>query len=428
MKAYLPGILAAGLGLLAGFLWARGNDAGHAPSAAPAGESTRARPPRVTAKMPTARLPKVEHRLSALLQLDRRRLNRDETDRKLMAAGDAELDQLLAALILFDRSARSLAVTHLRNRVIREIYHREGPASLEAAEALGDPRTFGEFINCLGREDPLAAADWLDRYRQVIRDRHPTQAGDDLASTERHELLSVLGQLYNSALIQGAEVAAALLERLGDNVELGGGGSSLPADFDHGKYLGALDPREILRLPGTAELFESWAMHDRDAALARALQIAADAPEASVDLPSAVFDGVCKLDGEQAAAAWLSESLAPLPESERARILSRFFEYHTPSPAAYREMLAGLHHETDRILLGATVLNPRFPAEQWLHYLDGVPSVDLRAEILEASSRKSAAKPHSPEQAAKYRANFETLAAAAGIPEEARARIRAMWP
>jgi hypothetical protein len=430
MKAYLPGIFAAGLGLLAGFLLARGSDGGPGEVRATASASAPVRPPRVPVSERLAEPQKVEHRLAALLTLDRRRLNRDETNRKLMAAGNAELKQLLAGLIGLDKSARSLAVTNLRNQVIREIYHREGPSSLEAAERLGDPRTLGEFINCLAHEDALAAAGWLERFKQVIRDRHPTLAGDDLASTERHELLPVLGQLFDSALSQGAEVAAALLERLGDSVDPGSiGGNSLPDDFDHGKLFEALDPREVLRVPGTTDLFESWAAHDRDSALALALRAAADAPPGSVDLTFSVFQGVCKLEGEESAAAWLSESLAPLPESERARILSRFFEHrHPPSPAAYRDVLAGLGNDADRIHFGATVLNPRLEVEQFVSYFDGIPSMDLRAGILEASSHKWAAMPRSEEQKASYRARFEALADAAGITGEARTRVMAPWP
>ncbi len=429
MKAHLPSILAAGLGLLAGFLWARGSDAGPGEVRATASASAQARPPRAPGNTPLAEPQKVEHRLAALLTLDRGRLNRDETDRKLMAASHGELKSLLAGLIGLDKSQPSLDVLNLRNQIIREIYHREGPSSLEAAEQLGDPETLGEFINCLAREDALAAADWLERFKQVIRDHNPTLAGDDLAHAERHELLSVLWRLYNSALSQGPEVGRALLERLDGNTEMGGGANSLPDDFDHGKFFEGLEPREVLRVPGTTDLFESWATHGRDAALALALRTAADAPPGSVDLTFAVFQGVCKLEGEEAAAAWLSESLASLPESDRARILSRFFEHrHPPSPDAYRDVLAGLGNDADRIHFGATVLNPHLPAEQFVPYLDGIPSMELRAGILEASSRKWAGMPRSAEQSASYRARFEALAAAAGLTGEARARVMAMWP
>jgi hypothetical protein len=346
-----------------------------------------------------------------------------------MAASHGELKTLLAGLIGLDKSQPSLDVLNLRNQVIREIYHREGPSSLEAAEQLGDPETLGEFINCLAADDALAAADWLERFKQVIRDHNPTLAGDDLAHAERHELLSVLWRLYNSALSQGPEVGRALLERLDGNTEMGGGANSLPDDFDHGKFFEGLEPREVLRIPGTTDLFESWAAHDRDSALAMALRAAADAPPGSVDLTFSVFQGVCKLEGEEAAASWLSESLAPLPESERARILSRFFEHrHPPSPDAYRDVLAGLGNDADRIHFGATVLNPRLQAEQLVPYLEGIPSMDLRAGILEASSREWAVKPRSDEQSASYRARFEALADAAGITGEARARIMAPWP
>jgi hypothetical protein len=429
MTAHLPSIFAAGLGLLAGFLMARGNEAGRSEVRELAPASTKSRPQQVPEKDSTVRLPKVEHTLSALLTLDRGRLNRDETDRKLMAASHGELKTLLAGLIGLDKSQPSLDVLNLRNQIIREIYHREGPSSLEAAEQLGDPETLGEFINCLAADDALAAADWLERFKQVIRDHNPTLAGDELAHAERHELLSVLWRLYNSALSQGPEVGRALLERLDGNTEMGGGANSLPDDFDHGKFFEGLEPREVLRVPGTTDLFESWAAHDRDSALALALRAAADAPPGSVDLTFSVFQGVCKLEGEEAAAAWLSEFLASLPESERARILSRFFEHrHPPSPAAYRDVLAGLGNDADRIHFGATVLNPHLPAEQFVPYLDGIPSMDLRAGILEASSREWAVKPRSDEQSASYRARFEALAAAAGITGEARARVMAPWP
>ena len=210
---------------------------------------------------------------------------------------------------------------------------------------------------------------------------------------------------------------------------MGGGANSLPDDFDHGKFFEGLEPREVLRVPGTTDLFESWAAHDRDSALAMALRAAADAPPGSVDLTFSVFQGVCKLEGEESAAAWLSESLAPLPENDRARILSRFFEHRQPpSPDAYRDVLAGLGNDADRIHFGATVLNPRLPAEQFVSYLDGIPSMDLRAGILEASSRKWAEKPRSDEQSATYRARFEALATAAGLTGEARTRVMAPWP
>jgi hypothetical protein len=429
MKAHLPSILAAGLGLLAGFLMARGNEASRSEVRELAPASTKSRSQQVPERDSTVRLPKVEHTLSALLTLDRGRLNRDETDRKLMAASHGELKTLLAGLIGLDKSQPSLDVLNLRNQVIREIYHREGPSSLEAAEQLGDPETLGEFINCLAADDALAAADWLERFKQVIRDHHPTLAGDDLAQAERHELLSVLWRLYNSALSQGPEVGRALLERLDGNTEMGGGANSLPDGFDHGKFFKGLEPREVLRVPGTTDIFESWAAHDRDSALAMALSAAADAPPGSVDLTFSVFQGVCKLEGEEAAAAWLSESLAPLPENDRARILSRFFEHrHPPSPDAYRDVLAGLGNDADRIHFGATVLNPRLPTEQIVLYLDVIPSLDLRAGILEASSRKWAEKPRSEEQSASYRARFEALADVAGITGEARARVMAPWP
>lgn len=429
MKAHLPSILAVGLGLLAGFLMARGNEAGRSEVQELAPASVKSRSQQVPEKINTARLPKIEHRLSALLTLDRGRLNRDETDRKLMAASHGELKSLLAGLIGLDKSQPSLDVLNLRNQVIREIYHREGPSSLEAAEQLGDPETFGEFINCLAADDALAAADWLERFKQVIRDHNPTLAGDDLAHAERQELLSVLWRLYDSALSQGPEVGRALLERLDGNAEMGGGASSLPDDFDHGKFFEGLEPHEVLRVPGTTDLFESWAAHDRDSALALALRAAADAPPGSVDLTFSVFQGVCKLEGEEAAAAWLSESLAPLPENDRARILSRFFEHrHPPSPDAYRDVLAGLGSDAERIHFGAAVLNPRLEVEQFVPYLDGIRSMDLRAGILEASSRKWAEKPRSDEQSASYRARFAALADAAGITGEARTRVMAPWP
>jgi hypothetical protein len=428
MKAYLPGIFAASLGLLAGFLLAHSSAAGPDEVQPPSGNSAKARPPRVPAKALLAEPRKAERRLATLLNLDRRRLSLDETDRKLMAAGNSELKELLTGLIALDKSTPTLAVTNLRNQVIREIYHREGPASLEAAAQLGDPGTLGEFILCLAREDALAAADWLERFKQVIGNHHATLAGIDLAVMERNELLPILGQLYGSALNQGAEVAAAVHEHFGDSAEQGSWTNSLPHDFDHAAYLGALDPQRLPRIPGVTDHFESWAMHDRDAALALALRIAADAPSGSVHLPFAVFEGVCKLDGEQAAAAWLSDSLAPLPESDRAQVLSRFFEYRTPSPDGFRDILAGMRDDTARFYLGATVLNPRLPADQITTYLDGVPSTDLRAGILEASSRKWAEKPLSEEQMGKYRTSFEALTAAAGIPEEARARVMAIWP
>lgn len=429
MKAHLPSILAAGLGLLAGFLMARGKETGRSEVQELAPASVKSRSQQVPEKINTARLPKIEHRLSALLTLDRGRLNRDETDRKLMAASHGELKSLLAGLIGLDKSQPSLDVLNLRNQVIREIYHREGPSSLEAAEQLGDPETLGEFINFLAADDALAAADWLERFKQVIRDHNPTLAGDDLAHAERQELLSVLWRLYNSALSQGPEVGRALLERLDDNTEMGGGANSLPDDFDHGKFFEGLEPREVLRVPGTTDLFESWAAHDRDSALALALRAAADAPPGSVDLTFSVFQGVCKLEGEEAAAAWLSESLAPLPENDRARILSRFFEHrHPPSPDAYRDVLAGLGSDAERIHFGAAVLNPRLEVEQFVPYLDGIRSMDLRAGILEASSRKWAEKPRSDEQSASYRARFAALADAAGITGEARTRVMAPWP
>jgi hypothetical protein len=160
-----------------------------------------------------------------------------------------------------------------------------------------------------------------------------------------------------------------------------------------------------------------------------ALRAAADAPPGSVDLTFSVFQGVCKLEGEEAAAAWLSESLAPLPENDRARILSGFFEHrHPPSPDAYRDVLAGLGSDAERIHFGAAVLNPRLEVEQFVSYLDGIPSMDLRAGILEASSRKCAEKPRSDEQSASYRARFEALADAAGLTGEARTRVMAPWP
>ena len=99
MKAYLPSILAAGLGLLAGFLMARGNEAGRRKVQDLAPASAKSRPQLAPERTTTGRLPKIEHRLSALLTLDRGRLNRDETDRKLMAASHGELKTLLAGLI-----------------------------------------------------------------------------------------------------------------------------------------------------------------------------------------------------------------------------------------------------------------------------------------------------------------------------------------
>lgn len=438
MKAHFPSILAAGLGLLAGFLMAHGNKAvGSAfPDLAPAtAKAPRQKAPERTT---TDRLPKIEHTLSALLTLDRGRLNRDETDRKLMAASHGELKTLLAGLIGLDKSQPSLVVTNLRNRVIREIYHREGPPSLEAAERFGDPETFGEFIKCLAHEDALAAAGCLERLKKVIRDDHAAKlaAGaqtddkaDELTDAESLVLAHVLGDLYQAALFQGPEVATAFHKQLENPADFVGWMHSLPDGFDHGKYLGALDTLELLRLPVAIDFFESWATHDRDAALGRALRTAAEAPAGSVNLVSAVFEGVCKLSGEQAAAAWLSESLAPLAESERALILSRFFEHRDPpSPDGYRDVLAGLGSDADRIHFGASVLNLRLPAEQFVPYLDGIPSMELRAGILEASSRNWAAKPHSQEQSASYRARFEALAAAAGLTGEARTRVMAPWP
>lgn len=337
------------------------------------------------------------------------------------------LKEWLAGLIALDRTKRSLDVVNLSRRIVREIYHREGPGCLARAEQSGHPPTFGEFINCLAREDALAAVDWLERFKKVVRDQHGNDDEETMDSHIRSEMIHLLPTLFHSALRQGEDVALELHDRLRPDIDRSGMTLTLPDGFDVGKYLGAQKPNEVLRNPGVSEFLEFWALRDRDAAFAFALRIAADAPPGSLDLPFAAFQGVCKMDGEQAAAGWLSDSLAGTPAEERARILNRFFEYQALSPAAYQAILSGLQDEADRIAFGGVIFHSRAALVAPLTYLETIDSMELRAGIIEFSAAKRLKEALPPEEVARCRESYEAVMSAAGIPEESRARVRALW-
>lgn len=281
------------------------------------------------------------HRLQDLFTLDWRLLYLDETDRQLLRADMPTLKGWLEELLEKEKQGPSLHVLNLRNRVIRELYRREGIGLLASAETSGQAAVMGEGLKCLAAQDANAAAAWVGRFEVLLEQSHVSE------SEARIELKRLLRDLHDAAIFQGPAAVEKLHGLLGANLNECLEPSSLPEDFDHAAFLKGLEPSQVISYGGGGRVVGSWAMRDRHAACDFARGIDSAEVPGAIRLMPEVFQAVARLEGEESAARWLSDELADASEDERGRILRGLFAYQSPSPAAVAAILRGLPREED---------------------------------------------------------------------------------
>jgi hypothetical protein len=279
------------------------------------------------------------HRLEDLFTLDWRLLNLDETGRRLLKADAPTLKGWLDGLLeKEEEQGRSLPVLNLRNRVIWELYRREGTGLLSWAETSENPEVMAECLKCLGRDDAMAAVANLGRFKSLLQQAKVPEGEVKI------ELMVLLGDLRGAVVFQGPAVIGEFHRQLGADLKGCHEVHSLPEDFDHAAFLHSLEPDQLADVSGVVK---SWAMKDRHAALQFALDLdATEVPGAIRWVPEA-FLAVGRLEGEESAARWLSDELADASREERERILGGLFPYQSPSPRTCAAILRGLSREED---------------------------------------------------------------------------------
>jgi hypothetical protein len=279
------------------------------------------------------------HTFDALLRLNLARVYRSDVIRQLQEASDEQLEKLLLDLMARDTPGRQLSVVNLRNRVVREIYQRKGPASLEWAEQIGDPEVFSEFISRHADEDVLAAMEWIERFKAIsgkhlkaraAMDPDPASGLESAQEFDRLEYHQLVWALSQAAMSQGTDVALEFRKRMGDDFDEDNWHHTLPPGFDCRKYLEALDPASAVSL-SASQMIGYWAAHDKDSALAFARSLADNTPERINSVYEKLFESVCMMDGEKAAADWLSGALSSCSDDE----LNRIFSTTLSSPATF---------------------------------------------------------------------------------------------
>jgi hypothetical protein len=421
MKPSLHAAAAISLGLLTGFFAARapsessGDLTAPLPQAAESSSHSRSRP--------ASRLELRAHNLKSLLHLDWARLWRDDLDRQLAATDTAGLKRLLEAAAA-DR-VRTVCRSNLRSRMIRELYQREKSGAVSwAAEQHSHPEVLGGFIGLLARDDLEAALAWVEPFRNQASAYFKVHR--ELPQVEeRVALLMVRGAISRAALAQDAMTAARVYGLLG-----GLAFGQLPENFDHAAFMAAVELENLRDMGGATDFFDSWACRDRDAALASARMMEQRDPETAIGLVSAVFRGVCRLEGESAAAKWLSATIASEPSAQRSELIFRLYPYSfwLPSPAAFRRLCDALDNDDDRLVLAASFIDPSLGPGDSGSYLEAFPTVDQRAAVIEAAAHHSAANTPSPNHAASYRERFSELTNSTDFPSAVRARVLALWP
>jgi hypothetical protein len=334
-----------------------------------------------------------------------------------------------------DTPGRQLSVVNLRNRVVREIYQRKGPASLEWAEQIGHPEVFSQFISRHADEDVLAAMEWIDRFKAIsgIQLKARTAVDPDSPPSlepaqefDRLEYLQLVWALSQAAMSQGTDVALEFRKRMGDDFDEGNWNHTLPPGFDCRKYLEALDPASAVSL-SASQMIGYWAAHDKDSALAFARNLADNTPERINFVYEKLFESVCMMDGDKAAADWLSGALSSCSDDELNRIFSRLYQVRQPSPAAFRDVMEGLRDDSHRAALAAAIIKPHRSNDEARTYLGVVNPPSLRASAIEASARRWAAETMDMGQAVYRRGFYESLMSGMDIPSEVQGRVTALW-
>ena len=435
MKQLATSIAGVLLGLFIGLAGSR--MAMHATKAATVAPTVRSRADRGADKRHAGLEPlsSNRHTLDALLRLNLARVYRSDVIRQLQGASDEQLEKLLLDLMVRDTPGRQLLVLNLRNRVVREIYQRKGPASLEWAEKIGHPEVFSQFISRHADEDVLAAIKWIDRFKAISGKQLKARTAVDPDSPssleppqefDRLVFIQLVWALYQAAMSQGTDVALEFRKRMGDDFDEDNWNHTLPPGFDCRKYLEALDPASAVSL-SASQMIGYWAAHDKDSALAFARSLADTTPERINFVYEKLFESVCMMEGETAAADWLSGALSSCSDDERNRIFSRLYQVQQPSPAAFRDVMEGLRDDSDRAALAAAIIEPHRPDDEMRTYLGMLNQSAVRASAIEASARRWAAATTDMGQAVYRRGFYESLMSGMDIPLEVRGRVIALW-
>ena len=311
-----------------------------------------------------------EHTLQSLLHIDHDRLNNQGSARRIKTASSQNLRELAVELSAPELARRGLAVGNLRRRIVRELYRRDGAGALAWAEKLECPIVFGEFIACLAHDDVLAAVNLFGPYKEKMSKYYESMRNSALGSNDPWHIDSTTGKaairngcasFSEAALVQGLDTALQVKKAMREDEHDWLCVGSLPEGFDFVGLMGRLEPDDIRRPHAMKDIFESWAVRDPDAALAHALALDKMEPTAAGWIFPSMFDGMSKMQGDAAAAVWLSEALSQYPESDRSRVLSNL-EGRTgaPSPADFRKIVEALPDEADKIAYGANGIPPIF--------------------------------------------------------------------
>ncbi|MCF7673776.1 MAG: hypothetical protein K9N23_00220 [Akkermansiaceae bacterium] len=241
-----------------------------------------------------------------------------------------------------------------------------------------------DFIGLPARDDLAAALAWHEPFQNQVTayfEAHP-----ELPEIEKIAVLSKAFDFISiAALDQGAEAAIRACEGLG-RLSCG----SLPENFDHARLMAALGPERLRATGDAAGFLNSWACHDRDAALAFARTMKPHGPEVGVGLVSAVFSGVCRLEGEAAAAQWLSATVASEAPEQRGELIASLYagSFLPPSPTTFRQIYDALGDEDERMAFGSGLIDPQRDCDLARTYLDQLPTMDQRVAVIEAAARR----------------------------------------
>ena len=293
----------------------------------------------------------------------------------------------------------------------KELFRREGMAALDWGKSLppDQRKTVMYFLLAAAvAEDPAQAKPWITEFREEI--------GSSNADSLIHK--AIIG-----ATSRGAEDLIKLKELYGDQIRsISFPQGALPEDFDFHRFFTGLPPSGNA---GTLEAFQYWVAKDKEAAWSGFKELLDAQTKGSMTYFSSLFTGAAAVEGEAKAAEWLIPKLAGLSATDREKALSSFGFNGQVSVETVQALMPILTSDEDRRAFALRAMNPYGNPAATIATLKGLPTEELRAEVLIANLQRSGIgkSPPTP-QSQKTIDFFESAMEGAGLPPETRQRVR----
>lgn len=280
--------------------------------------------------------------------------------------------ELMTGLVAATQQPDPPDVRGILDAAAKELFHREGDKALDWANSLdpvaGRAVLLDQMIRTSAGPSPEIALPWIARYHKEF--------GEGLSNDFGRA--AIVG-----ATARGAEDLIRLKELYGD--ELRG------CEFPSGPFPEGFDfhllVTKLPRASGIQEAIQYWAATDKDAAWAGIRENIAAGGKAAVHQFGSVFSGVAVVEGDRQAAKWAVSKLDELPPELRDRAVSSMLEHELGQSAAYREVMAELPRESDRVALTASLISPGGNSAASIGALQTLGSEALQVQALAASAK-----------------------------------------